>query len=52
MKIEANEMVRERVSVTLPRSCIEWIDKQVEARAYHNRSHAVEVSIIEKVKRE
>ncbi|MDH5451350.1 MAG: ribbon-helix-helix domain-containing protein [Candidatus Bathyarchaeota archaeon] len=46
MKIEATEMVTERVSIMLPRSCIEWIDKQVEARAYYNRSHTIEVLII------
>lgn len=52
MKSEEVEMVRERVSITLPRDCIEWLDKQVEARTYHNRSHAIEVLILEKMKGE
>lgn len=50
MKSEETEMVRERVSITLPRSCIEWLDGQVEARIYHNRSHAIEVLILDKMK--
>lgn len=50
MKSEEAEMVRERVSITLPKSCIEWVDSQVEARTYHNRSHAIEVLILEKMK--
>ena len=50
MKTEELEMVRERVSITLPKECIEWVDKQVESRKYHNRSHAIEVLILEKMK--
>jgi len=43
-------MVRERLSLTLPKECIRWIDKQVETRIYHNRSHAVEVLILKEMK--
>ena len=51
MKSEAIEMVRERVSITLPKECIKWLDKQVESRRYHNRSHAIEILILEKMKK-
>jgi len=50
MKTEETELVRDRVSITLPRECVEWLDRQVEARTYHNRSHAVEVLILKEMK--
>ena len=52
MKTEEIEMVRDRVSITLPKECIEWVDRKVEARTYHNRSHALEVLILEKMSKE
>ena len=45
------EMVRERVSLTLPKKCLEWVDKKVETRVYANRSHAIEVLILEAMKK-
>jgi len=51
MKTEENEMPRTRVSITLPQECLEWIDKQVEARVYHNRSHAIEVVILKEMQK-
>jgi len=44
-------MPRERVSLTLPTECVEWIDKKVESRIYANRSHAMEFLILEAMKR-
>jgi len=46
------EMVRERVSITLPKEIVEWIDKKIQSRIYANRSHAIEVIILEAIKRE
>ena len=46
MKTEENEMPRIRVSITLPQECLDWIDQQVDARIFHNRSHALEVLIL------
>ena len=43
-------MVRQRVSVTLPKECVLWIDKKVKARVYGNRSHAIEVLILDRMK--
>ena len=37
---------RKRITVTLPKDCLEWLDEQVKSRVYHNRSHAVEVVIL------
>jgi len=52
MKIEVDNLVRERVSITLPKECVEWIDKKVEKRTYANRSHAIEVFILEAIEKE
>jgi len=49
-KVEA--MPRERISITLPKECVEWLDRQVEARKYFSRSHAIEVLILEAMKKE
>jgi len=49
-KVEA--MPRERISITLPKECVEWLDKKVEARKYFSRSHAIEVLILEAMKKE
>lgn len=51
MKTEDIGMVRERLSLTLPKECIDWLDRQVDSRKYHNRSHAIEVLILEKMKK-
>lgn len=52
MVVEALEMVRMPISVTLPRECVEWLDRKVESRIYANRSHALEVLILEAMKKE
>ena len=49
-KVEA--MPRERISITLPKECVEWLDRQVEARKYFSRSQAIEVLILEAMKKE
>jgi Arc/MetJ-type ribon-helix-helix transcriptional regulator len=52
MNSEVAETVRERVSITLPKECIAWIDKKVESRTYANRSHALEVLVLDAMKNE
>lgn len=44
-------MPRERVSVTLPKECVKWIDNKIESRTYANRSHALEFLVLEAMKR-
>lgn len=41
------EMVRRRVSITLPKECLDWIDSKIASRVYANRSHAIEVITLE-----
>jgi hypothetical protein len=38
---------REKISVTLPRELIRWLDEMVDKRAFANRSHGVEVCLME-----
>jgi len=52
MGIEVESVVRERVSITLPKECISWLDRKIESRVYANRSHALEVLILEAMKQE
>jgi len=52
MHSDEEKMARERVSLTLPKECLEWIDDKVKSRTYSNRSHAFEVLILEAMKRE
>jgi Arc/MetJ-type ribon-helix-helix transcriptional regulator len=50
--VEVKELVRVPISVTLPKECVEWLDRKVESRVYANRSHALEVLILEAMKSE
>lgn len=51
MKSDLRDLPRERISITLPKECVEWIEKKVESRTYANRSHAIEVLILEAIKK-
>lgn len=51
MKAGNDELTRIRVSITLPKDIVEWIDSKVEARIYHNRSHAIEVLVRNEMKK-
>jgi metal-responsive CopG/Arc/MetJ family transcriptional regulator len=50
--VEVKELVRVAISVTLPKECIEWLDRKVESRICANRSHALEVLILDAMKNE
>ena len=52
VEVEAKEMPRTPISITLPKECIEWLDRKVETRVYANRSHAIEVLVLEAMKNE
>lgn len=45
-------MPKIRISVTLPKKLVDWIDEQVKKRIYASRSHAIEVLILENMKRQ
>jgi len=45
-------MVKERVSLTIRKELLLWLDGKVEQLVYASRSHAVESLIAEKMKQE
>jgi metal-responsive CopG/Arc/MetJ family transcriptional regulator len=52
MDSEVSTVIRERLSITLPKECVEWLDNKVEVRKYFSRSHAIEVLILDAMKQE
>lgn len=47
------ESMKEKVSVSLDKKTIEWLDAQVNAGSkYRSRSHVIEVAINEKMDKE
>ena len=51
MKSEVESMARTRISITLPQNLVDWMDKQVEARKFFSRSHAIEVLILKEMQK-
>ena len=51
MLFGSDDMSRVRVSITLPQECVDWIDDKIESRTYATRSHALEVLVLEAIKR-
>lgn len=39
-------------TVTLPKACVEWLDKKVKSRVYATRNHVVELLILSEMKKE
>jgi Arc/MetJ-type ribon-helix-helix transcriptional regulator len=40
-------MPRVKVTVTIDRELVEWVDKEVDKRRFRNRSHGFEVAVAE-----
>ena len=38
---------REKISVTIPKELVDWVDEMVRKRAFASRSHGVELCIME-----
>ena len=49
MKSE-NEMPKQRVTISISKDVLEWIDNQVQNRIFKDRSHAIEKLIYDKMK--
>ena len=45
-------MPKERISITIRKDLLTWIDKKVEALTYASRSHELEALVAEKMKEE
>jgi Arc/MetJ-type ribon-helix-helix transcriptional regulator len=46
------ESMKAKMSVTVEKNLVQWIDKQVETQRFRNRSHAVEVALRKYVENE
>ncbi|WP_019177622.1 ribbon-helix-helix domain-containing protein [Methanomassiliicoccus luminyensis] len=46
-KKKQEEELKEKVSVSLSKETIEWLDKEVEAKEFGSRSHGIEKAIAE-----
>jgi metal-responsive CopG/Arc/MetJ family transcriptional regulator len=44
-------LAKVRISISIPKEALDWIDSMVEKRIYANRSHAIEVLVIERMRR-
>lgn len=40
------ESMKAKISVTVEKNIVDWIDAQVETQRFRNRSHAVEVALM------
>lgn len=40
------ENMKAKISVTVDRKIVEWIDEQVKTQRFRNRSHAVELALM------
>jgi len=40
------DAMKSKISVTVNKQIVDWIDKQVETQRFRNRSHAVEVALM------
>jgi len=38
-------MTRIKISVTIPKNQVEWIDKLIAKKVFFNRSHAIELAV-------
>ena len=50
MTSKVKTVARERLSITLPKNCVDWLHKNVEACKCLSRSHAIEALILEAMK--
>jgi len=44
-----NNMPKQRVTISISKDVLEWIDRQVENRTFKDRSHAIEKMIYDKM---
>jgi metal-responsive CopG/Arc/MetJ family transcriptional regulator len=52
MVAEREDLVKERVSLTIRKELLVWVDNKVKDLVYASRSHAFESLVLEAIKRE
>ena len=46
------QKMKERITITLDKELLEWLDKKIEDKIFANRSHGFERLIMERIKEE
>ena len=46
------QVMKAKMSVTVEKNLVAWIDRQVQTQRFRNRSHAVEVALMKYVETE
>lgn len=46
------EIMKSKISVTVEKRIVDWIDEQVETMRFRNRSHAVEYALAKFIERD
>ena len=44
--------MKERISITIDKDLLDWVDKQIAAKVFANRSHALEFLAMKKIEEE
>jgi len=47
-----NQELKERITITIDKELLEWLDKQIDEKIFANRSHGIEFLIKRKIKDE
>ena len=44
--------MKERITITLDKELLEWLDKKIEEKVFANRSHGFEFLVVERIREE
>ena len=44
--------MKERITITLDKKLLDWLDKKIEEKVFANRSHGFEFLVMEKIRDE
>jgi metal-responsive CopG/Arc/MetJ family transcriptional regulator len=47
-----NQELKERITITIDKELLEWLDKQIDEKIFANRSHGIEYLIKRRIKDE
>ena len=47
-----NQELKERITITIDKDLLEWLDKQIDEKIFANRSHGIEFLIKRRIKDE
>ena len=47
-----NQDLKERITITIDKELLEWLDKQIDEKIFANRSHGIEFLIKRRIKDE